>query len=255
MNSHSGCSRTPSAFDVQDSHSDIRWNAKATRNIEHRIANVGGLFGSASDRDAAGIRIAKRVLDIVVSLLLLVLLAPILALVALVVKIESRGPIVFKQMRALSPNDKPFTLYKFRTMVESADNQKEHLLHLNEADGVLFKIRNDPRLTNVGRFIRRHSIDELPQLFNVLRGDMSLVGPRPLPVKDIARLAESDTLHARRNVKPGMTGLWQISGRSDLGFREMIKLDTYYIEHQRLLFDLEILLRTIPVVMFAKGAY
>ncbi len=218
------------------------------------------------ERDFVTMRVVKRAFDIVVSSLLLVVLAPVFALVAVAIKIESRGlpagrrgSVFFKQMRALSDSNEPFELYKFRTMVHKADELKELLSHLNEADGVLFKIKDDPRLTKFGRFIRRYSIDELPQLINVLKGDMSLVGPRPLPVKDIQQMHKRnrliDDLRRRGNAKPGMTGLWQISGRSNLGFREMVMLDVYYIENQRLLFDLEILLRTIPVVVFAKGAY
>lgn len=249
------CPRSPSSFDVHYSKFDIRENSKAIMNIEHRMLNVEVLFGQPQIRDATGIRIVKRAFDIVVSSLLLVVLAPVFALVAIAIKLETRGPVFFKQMRALSDNDEPFELYKFRTMVHKAEELKELLSHLNESDGVLFKIKNDPRLTKVGRFMRRYSIDELPQLLNVLKGDMSLVGPRPLPVKDLQRKYECELLRNRRNAKPGMTGLWQISGRSNLDFREMVMLDAYYIENQRLLFDLEILLRTIPVVMFAKGAY
>lgn len=213
----------------------------------------------ASLETRSTMRIIKRAFDIVVSSLLLVVFAPAFAIIAVAVKFESRGPVFFKQLRALSDDDQPFVLYKFRSMVSEAEKVKDILFNLNEANGVLFKIKNDPRLTRFGRFMRRYSIDELPQLLNVLKGEMSLVGPRPLPAKDLQLLERYDRLRVhfryRRNSKPGMTGLWQISGRSDLGFCEMVMLDVYYIENQRLLFDLEILLRTIPVVMFAKGAY
>jgi lipopolysaccharide/colanic/teichoic acid biosynthesis glycosyltransferase len=144
-------------------------------------------------------------------------------------------------------------------MVHEADEKKESLYHQNESNGALFKMKNDPRLTRVGKFIRRYSIDELPQLFNVLKGEMSLVGPRPLPVKDFNRMQEEDHMggyfRQRAAAKPGMTGLWQISGRSDIGFREMVLLDLYYIEHQTILYDIEILAQTVPVVLFGKGAY
>ena len=165
----------------------------------------------------------------------------------------------FRQKRALTDEEVPFEFLKFRSMISEADEQREALAEQNETGGVLFKIKDDPRLTRIGRFIRRHSIDELPQLINVLRGEMSLVGPRPLPARDLGRIKGEDHMggffRQRAKVKPGMTGLWQISGRSDLGFREMVLLDLYYIEHQNLLFDIEILARTIPVVVLGKGAY
>ncbi|MFN0157983.1 MAG: exopolysaccharide biosynthesis polyprenyl glycosylphosphotransferase [Bacteroidota bacterium] len=203
--------------------------------------------------------IIKRGFDIVTSCILLILLSPLFLLIAIATRSESKGPVFFKQLRALSDNDKPFEFYKFRSMHHTADEAKESLIDLNESDGALFKIKNDPRLTRVGRFIRRHSFDELPQLVNVLKGEMSLVGPRPLPVKDFKLLNERDHLGGyfrnRSRAKPGMTGLWQISGRSDLGFREMVLLDLYYVEHQTLLFDIEILVQTVPAVLFGKGAY
>jgi lipopolysaccharide/colanic/teichoic acid biosynthesis glycosyltransferase len=150
-----------------------------------------------------------------------------------------------------------FDIYKFRSMTHEAERSKASLR--NESNGALFKVRQDPRVTRVGRIIRRYSIDELPQLINIFKGDMSLVGPRPLPVEDFMHLSEEDKMgtlyHHRSAMKPGLTGLWQISGRSDLGFREMLLLDIYYIENHTHLFDLEILLRTIPAVLFARGAY
>ncbi len=201
----------------------------------------------------------KRTVDIVLSALLLILLSPLFLLIAVATKLESRGPVFFKQRRSLSDIDQSFDLYKFRSMRISADTEKDTLRQLNETDGALFKIRNDPRLTRVGKVLRRFSLDELPQLINVVRGDMSLVGPRPLPISDFSFLkyeGESGTyLRYRAKGKPGMTGLWQISGRSNLGFREMLLLDFYYIDNQSLLFDLEILLQTIPTVFFGKGAY
>jgi exopolysaccharide biosynthesis polyprenyl glycosylphosphotransferase len=204
-------------------------------------------------------RLVKRGFDIVASMVLLVILAPVLLCIALVAKMESRGPVIFRQKRSLSGDAEPFEFFKFRSMVHESKTAKESLAGRNESDGLLFKIRDDPRLTRVGRYIRRHSLDELPQLFNVLRGDMSLVGPRPLPVEDFSLLSERDHLEPyvrqRARARPGMTGLWQISGRSDLGFREMVLLDLYYVQHQNILFDLEILFRTLPVVVFGKGAY
>lgn len=203
--------------------------------------------------------VVKQCFDVLVAGLALILLSPVFVLIAAATKLESKGPVFFKQSRALSDDDKPFEFYKFRSMYQAADEAKESLIDLNESSGALFKIKNDPRLTKVGRFIRRHSLDELPQLFNVIKGEMSLVGPRPLPVKDFKLLDERDHLGGyfrnRKRAKPGMSGLWQVSGRSDLGFREMVLLDLYYVEHQTLLFDLEILVQTIPAVLFGKGAY
>jgi len=199
----------------------------------------------------------KRTVDLAGALALTVFLSPLLVLVAIVTKIESPGPVLFKQRRCLSGTDPAFDIYKFRSMQEEADGGKGRLK--NESSGALFKVKKDPRVTRVGRFIRRYSIDELPQLINIFRGEMSLVGPRPLPVEDFDRLSDEDSIHRlhrhRSAMKPGLTGLWQVSGRSDLGFREMVLLDVYYIENHTHLFDLEILLRTIPAVLFAKGAY
>jgi lipopolysaccharide/colanic/teichoic acid biosynthesis glycosyltransferase len=147
----------------------------------------------------------------------------------------------------------PFDCLKFRTMRVGADELQVELEHRNEADGALFKISDDPRVTKVGKFLRRFSIDELPQLFNVMRGNMSLVGPRPLPERDYQLL---DDLHRKRYlVLPGMTGLWQVSGRSDLSFDELVRLDFYYIETWSIWLDLVILVRTIPAVLFKRGAY
>ena len=204
-------------------------------------------------------RLSKRTFDLVLGTGLLVLFSPVFLLVAIATKIESPGPVFYRQRRSLSDHDKPFDFYKFRSMHHRAEEMRDELLHHNMADGALFKIRNDPRLTRVGRIIRRFSIDELPQLLNVLKGEMSLVGPRPLPVGDFRRLRRRDHMGGyfrhRADAKPGMTGLWQISGRSDLGFREMILLDLYYIDNQTILFDLEILAQTLPVVILGKGAY
>jgi exopolysaccharide biosynthesis polyprenyl glycosylphosphotransferase len=226
-----------------------------------RIHDIAGLplFSPSRRRIDATKRAVKRVFDVVVTSILLVLTAPIFLLVAIATKLESHGPVFFKQKRALSDRDTPFTFYKFRSMYHEADEKKESLFPFNESNGALFKMKNDPRLTRVGRFIRRYSIDELPQLINVLKGEMSLVGPRPLPVGDFARVTAQDDIggyfRARAKAKPGMTGLWQVLGRSHLGFREMVMLDLYYIENQSLLFDIEILAKTLPVVLFGRGAY
>lgn len=226
-----------------------------------RIHDIAGLplFSPLRQRIDGTKRIAKRFFDIVGAAVLLTIFAPLFVVVAIATKLESRGPVFFKQRRALSDRDEAFMFYKFRSMHHEADEKKDTLFHHNESSGALFKIKNDPRLTRVGKYIRRYSIDELPQLFNVLIGEMSLVGPRPLPVGDFKRLQENDDIggyfRGRAKAKPGMTGLWQVSGRSHLGFREMVMLDLYYIENQSLLFDIEILTQTISVVVFGKGAY
>jgi len=195
---------------------------------------------------------AKRTFDIVVGLVLVILLSPILAAAALAIWLEDRGPVIYRNRR-MGVEEHPFDCLKFRTMRVGADQMQADLEHRNEADGALFKISDDPRITRVGRVLRRFSIDELPQLFNVLKGEMSLVGPRPLPERDYLLL---DDLHRKRYlVLPGMTGLWQVSGRSDLSFDELVRLDFYYIETWSIWLDLVILVRTVPAVLFKKGAY
>lgn len=195
----------------------------------------------------------KRIVDVVGAVVLLVVLAIPMLVVALLIRLTSPGPVLFKQQRA-GLNGRPFTMYKFRSMVTNAEQLKHELEQLNEMSGPVFKLTHDPRVTPIGRFLRRYSIDELPQLINVLRGEMSLVGPRPLPVDEVARF--DDVAHRRRlSVKPGLTCLWQISGRSELrDFKEWVRLDLEYIDHWSLWLDFKILLRTIPVVLTAKGA-
>ena len=201
----------------------------------------------------------KRAFDIVGSFILIVCISPVFFVTGLAIWLEDGFPLIFKQGRTSIKDAKEFGFYKFRSMVKGAEKMKSDLLEFNESDGALFKMKNDPRLTKVGRVIRKFSIDELPQLFNVLKGDMSLVGPRPIPLTDFDKIGEEpefwEAIKGRAKMKPGMTGLWQISGRSDLGFKEMLMLDFYYIENQSLLFDMEILFETIPVVLFGKGAY
>jgi exopolysaccharide biosynthesis polyprenyl glycosylphosphotransferase len=197
-------------------------------------------------------RMLKRVADVVGALGGLAVLSPILLSVAILVKLTSPGSILFRQNR-VGTDEKVFSFYKFRSMYEDAGRRQEELEQQNEADGVVFKMRDDPRVTPVGRFLRRWSIDELPQLVNVLKGEMSLVGPRPLPVRDFQLMEE---VHKRRlGAVPGMTGYWQISGRSDLSFEEMVRLDLYYIENWSLSFDLKIILRTLGAVLRHEGAY
>ncbi len=197
-------------------------------------------------------RLLKRALDIFVSALALLVTSPLMLLIAVVVQLESPGPAIFRQIR-VGQRGRPFTFYKFRSMREGAEEEQAQLLDRNEASGPLFKIRDDPRLTRVGRFLRRASLDELPQFINVLRGEMSLVGPRPGPPHEVAQY---QPWHRQRlEVAPGLSGLWQVSGRSDLTFDEMCLLDIYYIENWSLGLDLTILLRTIPRVILGDGAY
>jgi exopolysaccharide biosynthesis polyprenyl glycosylphosphotransferase len=194
----------------------------------------------------------KRTFDVVGSLLLLVLLSPLLAAIALAVKLTSRGPVVYRSMRP-GIGQRPFSCLKFRTMYCDAEHRQAALEELNEADGALFKIRDDPRLTSVGQLLRRFSLDELPQLVNVLRGQMSLVGPRPLPERDYQLL---DDWHRKRYlVLPGITGLWQVSGRSELDFDDLVHLDFIYLERWSLALDIAILFKTIPAVLTRRGAW
>jgi exopolysaccharide biosynthesis polyprenyl glycosylphosphotransferase len=193
----------------------------------------------------------KRMLDVIGSFAGLVVLSPLLIVIAALIKLTSAGPVFFRQER-VGADEKVFTCYKFRSMYEDAERRQAELEAQNEAGGVIFKIKNDPRITPIGRFIRDSSIDELPQLINVLKGEMSLVGPRPLPLRDFDRMDEGDK--ARLGIVPGITGFWQVSGRSDLSFGEMLRLDLYYIENWSLLLDLRILVRTIKVVLRHDGA-
>jgi exopolysaccharide biosynthesis polyprenyl glycosylphosphotransferase len=194
----------------------------------------------------------KRLVDLVGAALGVVLLSPILVCAALAIKLSSRGPVVYAQER-FGLYRRRFKMYKLRTMVENAEELQTSLEHLNEASGAVFKIKNDPRVTAVGRFLRRTSIDEIPQLLNVLRGEMSLVGPRPLPLRDVGRFTEA-ALVRRFSVRPGVTGLWQINGRSDLSFDRWMELDMQYIDQWSLGLDLKIIARTIPAVLRATGA-
>jgi exopolysaccharide biosynthesis polyprenyl glycosylphosphotransferase len=194
----------------------------------------------------------KRLLDIVISSILLVLLAPAFLVVAILIKLDSAGPIFFVQQR-VGLNKRKFPIYKFRTMVADAEHQQARYESLNEADGPVFKIKNDPRVTHLGKFLRKSSIDELPQLLNVLKGNMSLVGPRPLDIRDYNGL-DADWLRRRFSVRPGMTCLWQISGRSSVSFHEWMRFDMRYIDNWSLWLDLEILARTIPAVIRGSGA-
>jgi exopolysaccharide biosynthesis polyprenyl glycosylphosphotransferase len=195
--------------------------------------------------------LAKRVVDIAISATTLLVLAPVLAVTAMLIKLTSPGPVFFAQDR-VGMNQRRFRLYKFRSMVVDADARKKELAHLNELDGPAFKINNDPRITRIGRIIRKTSIDELPQLFNVLKGEMSLVGPRP-PLPD--EVSQYQWLFRRRlSVKPGITCVWQVSGRNGVTFDEWMKMDKHYVENWSLWLDFKILLKTIPAVLLCRGA-
>ncbi|MGD8792123.1 MAG: undecaprenyl-phosphate glucose phosphotransferase [Anaerolineae bacterium] len=194
----------------------------------------------------------KRVMDVVISAVGIILLLPLFVLIGTAIKLDSSGPVFFRQIR-VGKGERLFACFKFRSMHVDAEEQKGRLADRNEADGVFFKIRNDPRITKVGRMLRRTSLDELPQLFNVLMGHMSLVGPRPAPPAEVQRYLP---WHKRRlEVAPGMTGLWQVSGRSELTFDEMVLLDLYYIENWSPMLDVQIMLRTVPTVITGEGAY
>jgi exopolysaccharide biosynthesis polyprenyl glycosylphosphotransferase len=197
-------------------------------------------------------RLFKRVLDVVAALLVLGLNGPLMLLAAWLIKLESPGPALFKQTR-IGERGQPFTIYKFRSMRQDAEEQVGALQSLNEASGPLFKIKDDPRVTRIGKLLRRTSFDEVPQFYNVLRGEMSVVGPRPALPQEVAQYQH---WHLQRlDVRPGITGLWQISGRSDLTFDEGCLLDIYYIENWSFSLDIIVMLRTIPRVLFGSGAY
>jgi len=210
--------------------------------------------------------VSKRILDILVSVVALLVLSPVMAIIALIIRLESRGPAIFSHVRA-GKDGKDFQLYKFRSMHCDAEKKRGSLKSLNKMEGPIFKIEDDPRTTPFGRFLRKSSLDELPQLVNILTGEMSLVGPRPLVLQDIEAPLhpvqhsnrQEEHLHSlwtkrRVEVKPGLTGLWQVSGRNCLPLEGWIEFDLKYIESRSFLLDLKILLRTIPVVLRGKGA-
>lgn len=194
----------------------------------------------------------KRILDVTVAMIAIVLTAPIMLITAILIKLDSPGPVIFKQVR-VGKDGEHFYCYKFRSMYIDAEQRLRELQAKNEADGPVFKIRRDPRVTRVGRVIRKLSIDELPQLFNVLKGEMSLVGPRPALPSEVAKYTYEQI--GRLHAIPGITGLQQVSGRSDLDFKRWVELDLQYIAEQSIWKDIEILFRTIPAVLLGRGAY
>ncbi|RCX29143.1 lipopolysaccharide/colanic/teichoic acid biosynthesis glycosyltransferase [Bacillus sp. AG236] len=195
----------------------------------------------------------KRSIDITGALLGLIFLSWLFIIIAILIKIEDpKGPILFTQKR-VGKDGKEFNMYKFRSMVSNAEELLKDLLKLNEVSGAMFKMKDDPRITKVGKFIRKTSIDELPQLLNVLKGEMSLVGPRPALPREVALYTSYDK--QRLKVIPGCTGLWQVSGRSNLGFKEMVELDLHYIKDSSILFDIKIIYKTVIVLFGSKDAY
>ncbi len=194
----------------------------------------------------------KRVLDVIGSFVIIVLLSPLLVAIAILVKLTSPGPVIYKQQR-VGRGGRTFTFYKFRSMYQDADRRLQEVLAQNEKSGPIFKMKNDPRVTPVGRFLRKYSLDELPQLFNVLKGDMSLVGPRPPLPREVEQY--DDRALQRLSVLPGITCLWQICGRSDTSFEEWLELDTLYVENMSFWLDLKILMKTPLSVIRGEGAY
>lgn len=194
----------------------------------------------------------KRVFDVVTSTLGLIVLSPVMAVIAYKVKYEDGGPIIYKQVR-VGKDGKQFEMYKFRSMVVNADQLLAKIKDQNEVDGAMFKMKHDPRITKVGHFIREHSLDELPQLFNVLKGDMSLVGPRPPLPSEVEQYTNYDK--QRLYVVPGCTGLWQATERNNVGFDEMVELDLHYIKRAGILYDLLIIVKTIIIVFKPNGSY
>ncbi|MGP6148693.1 sugar transferase [Priestia flexa] len=197
--------------------------------------------------------VSKRAIDIIGALLGLIVLSVVFLVVAIAIKLEDpKGPVFFGQTR-VGKNEKEFKMYKFRSMITDAESRLQDLLKHNETTGAMFKMKNDPRVTKIGRFIRKTSIDELPQLWNVLKGDMSLVGPRPPLIREVMEYTEYDK--QRLLVLPGCTGLWQVSGRSNIGFEEMIELDLLYVQTRSILIDIKIILKTIILLFGSNDAY
>lgn len=219
-----------------------------------RVSPVGGipLVVVEAPRTREAGRWAKRAFDLVGSALLIIAAAPVMALTALAIKLEDGGPVLFRQRRVGRHGD-TFDMLKFRSMYTDAEARKAELLAQNEGAGVLFKMANDPRITRVGRFIRRFSIDEIPQFLNVWRGEMSLVGPRPALPSEVACYEQH--VHRRLDVRPGITGLWQVSGRSDLSWEDTVRLDIYYVDNWSMMQDVAIVLRTWQAVLKGSGAY
>jgi exopolysaccharide biosynthesis polyprenyl glycosylphosphotransferase len=234
---------------------ELKWSATSLRTGSAGIPRIetAPVFPTGEEIARAAYPAAKRAFDVVFSLTLLVVLVPLLLLIAAAVAATSPGPVLFRQTR-VGQDSKTFTFLKFRSMVAEAEALKANLVSLNEAGGPVFKVKNDPRVTSIGRWLRKTSLDELPQLINILRGEMSFVGPRP-PLPD--EVAQYTPYQRRRlEVQQGLTGLWQVTGRSDVtNFEQWVALDLEYIERSSFWFDLMLVVRTIPAVLLSKGAY
>jgi exopolysaccharide biosynthesis polyprenyl glycosylphosphotransferase len=242
--------------DANNSGVKVRIAAKTTELLTQRVEYIPGqpvpLFELRPPAFAGTDWLVKRGFDLTVSVLVAVLGSPLWLAIALAIKVSSPGPVFYRDRR-VGLGEREFGMLKFRTMVADAAEQQGELEQSNEVGGPLFKIRDDPRMTRVGRALRRFSLDEIPQVLNVVRGEMSLVGPRPLPVRDYLLLED---WHRRRyRVLPGMTGLWQISGRSSLNFDDLVRLDFYYLENWSVWLDISILAKTVPAVLSRRGAY
>lgn len=224
---------------------------------EEVVINVSDYYSTHVLRDKgqslALYSFIKRSLDFTCALIGIIVLIPLFILLAILIKIEDpKGTVFFYQTR-IGKGEKPFRMYKFRSMISNAEEKLKELLDKNEIQGAMFKMKDDPRVTKVGKFIRKTSLDELPQLVNVLKGDMSLVGPRPPLPREVAEYSDHDKL--RLTVTPGCTGLWQVSGRNDLNFKEMVELDLKYIENRSIKNDILILMKTVKVLFGSKNAY
>lgn len=217
-------------------------------NLEREILNSSQL----NPQNSTVYLVTKRIIDISVAIIGLFIFSPIMLIVAIAIKLEDiRGPILFSQVRTGYLGNE-FKIYKFRSMYVDAEERLQELQHLNEQTGPVFKIKNDPRITKVGKFIRKTSLDELPQLVNVLKGDMSIVGPRPSLPSEVAQY--NDYQKQRLLVKPGITCIWQVSGRNKIGFEEWVELDLEYIKNQSISFDIKLILKTIPVLLGDRNA-
>ena len=196
--------------------------------------------------------VIKRTIDIVCSFVGILVLSPLFIVIAIIIKLTSKGPVFFSQKR-VGKHGREFDMYKFRSMVVNAEELKEKLAAQNEMSGPMFKMKDDPRVTKVGKFIRKTSIDELPQLWNILKGDMSLVGPRPSLPKEVAQF--EDWMHKRLDVKPGLTCYWQVSGRNNIDFEDWMKLDVKYVKERNLWIDIKLIFKTVGVLFGDKNAH